>query len=226
MTIESALLDLGSAIDYPPTPDFDTSQSKRRAPPWWAVAAAIIALALVTTLVPAVRERLTAWLGITGVTIERTQTVDPIEQLSSDVSLGDPTALEDAPISFTPVMLPALGDPQGVFVDEAGRLTIAYLENGDVFLLTQFVGDLEPAILKQVGAEAEVELVEVNGEPAIWIGAGPHVVFFVGADGTVAEDRGWRAGPTLLWEVGEVALRLEGAATRERAVALAESVDQ
>ncbi len=226
MTIESALLDLGSAIVYPPTPDFDTSQSKRRALPWWAVAAAIIALVLVTTLVPAVRERLTAWLGITGVTIERTQTVDPIEQLSSDVSLGDPTTLEDAPISFTPVMPAALGDPQGVFVDETGRLTIAYLENGDVFLLTQFVGDLEPAILKQVGAEAEVELVEVNGEAAIWIGAGSHVVFFVGADGAVAEDRGWRAGPTLLWEVGEVTLRLEGAATRERAVALAESVDQ
>ena len=224
MTIESALLDLGGAIDYPPTPDFDTPQSKRRAPLWWAVAAAVIALALVTTLVPAVRERVTAWLGIRGVTIERTQTFDPI--VSSDVSLGDPTTLEDAPISFAPVTLPALGDPQGIFVDEAGRLTIAYLEDGHVLLLTQFVGDLEPAILKQVAAEAEVELVAVNGEAAIWIGSGSHVVFFIDADGTVAEDRGWLAQPTLLWEAGDVTLRLEGAATREQAIAFAESVDQ
>ena len=223
--IEAALLDLGEAIDYPPTPDFVVPPDRRRLPVLWAVAAVILVFALVTMLVPAVRDRVTAWLGIRGVTIERSQAVDSVAQLPPGVLIGDPATLEDPSIAFTPLVAAELGDPGGVFVDDAGRVTLIYDDDGTTLLLTQFVGDLEPAILKQVGVETEVEPAIVNGEPAIWIGDGPHAVFFVDRDGNVGEDRGRLAAPTLLWEVGEITIRLEGASSRERAVEIAESVE-
>ena len=221
--VEAALLDLGGAIEYPPTPDFVAPPERRRLAVWWAVAAVVLVLALVTTLVPAVRDRVIAWLGIRGVTIERSEAIGPVEQLPPGTMIGDPVALDDPTLPLTPLLAAALGDPAGVFVDDVGRVTLLYDDDGRTLLLTQFVGDLEPAILKQVGVETEVEPAMVNGEPAIWIGDGPHAVFFIDRDGNVSEDRGRLAGSTLLWEVGEVTLRLEGAMSMERAVEIAES---
>lgn len=223
MSIESALLDLGSAIDYPETPDFAVP-APRRLPVKWAVAAAVVLIALVSLLVPAVRDQVAAWLGIRGVTIERTDSVDPLNELSLRVEFGEPTTLDANAVPFAPVVLPALGTPDAVYVDSEDRLTMVYVVDDQPVLNTQFLGDLNPAIVKQVEAETEVEAATVNGRPAIWVGSGPHAVLFVDANGAFAEDRGWLAGPTLLWEVGEVTMRLEGITDRDRAIAIAESI--
>jgi len=222
-SIETALFDLGTAIEYPPTPEFNEPPMPRRVPLPWAVAAAVVLLALVSLLVPAVREQVAAWLGIRGVSIERTETVEPLGQLSPDVLLGEATTVDDAAVPFVPIMLPALGDPNAVYLDATSRLTMVYSADGQPVLLTEFVGDLNPAIVKQVEAETAIEAATVNGRPAIWVDAGPHAVFFLGPDGEISEDQSWLAGPTLLWEVGEVTLRLEGVADRAQAIAIAES---
>lgn len=221
-SIESALHDLGTEIEYPTTPDFDKPAVTRRPSLWWAVAAAVILLALVTTTVPAVRDQLAAWFGIRGVGIERTQSVDLLDRLPGEVLLGEAVTIDEAP--FVPVTLGALGDPAAVFLDDESRLTLLYDIEGEIVLLTEFVADLEPAILKQVGVETVIEPVSVEGVPAIWIAAGPHSVFFLNAEGEVDEARSWLSGPTLLWEVGDLTLRLEGVADRQQAIDIAESV--
>ena len=223
-TIERALFELGETIEYPETPQFAAPRTRRHRPVWWAVAAAVVVLALVTTLVPAVRERVAAWLGIRGVTIERTAEVDPISLLPANADLGTATSLDDAPIDFGLLQAPGLGEAHGVFVDDEGRLTQVYLVDGELVLLTQFIGDLEPAIAKQVGVEVAIEAALVDGRPAVWIGEGRHVVFFLDVGGDWSEDRSWTAGPVLLWEEGKVTLRLEGIDDRDRAIAIAESV--
>ena len=220
---ESALFDLGTAIEYPPTPVFKTPPLPRRLPLKWAVAAAVVILALVSLLVPAVRDQVAAWLGIMGVTIERTDTVEPLSPVPPGVMLGEATTVDAAVVPFEPILLSGLGDPDAVFVDAADRLTMVYSIDGQPVLLTQFVGDLNPAIVKQVEADTEVEATTVDGRPAIWVGTGPHAVFFLDADGAFAEDQSWLAGPTLLWEVGDLTMRLEGVGDRDHAVAIAES---
>jgi hypothetical protein len=67
------------------------------------------------------------------------------------------------------------------------------------------------------------ELV-LDGRRAVWIAGGPHAVFLVGRDGRYHEDRGWLAGTTLLVDRGTSTLRIEGALSRDDAIALARSM--
>lgn len=91
--------------------------------------------------------------------------------------------------------------------------------------ITVFRGDLEPALFKQLPDDTKMELAIVNGEAGIWISGEPHTVFFLDQDGRAQEARGRLTGNSLLWEMGALTLRIEGVATLERALEIAESFD-
>ena len=95
-------------------------------------------------------------------------------------------------------------------------------------LLTQFPGRSadEPALVKKlVGASTSVEELEVDGDPAVWLEGGPHVVFFASPEGDVRDDQGWLAGNTLLVDRDGVTVRVEGRSDRDQAVALVRALD-
>src|SRR4029077_13646102 len=71
-------------------------------------------------------------------------------------------------------------------------------------------------ILKKAAlGTTDVEYVDVDGEPGIWIG-GRHALYLPGGPSSAA-------GHVLLWQRGRLTLRLEAAVGRERALAIAPS---
>ena len=60
----------------------------------------------------------------------------------------------------------------------------------------------------------------VNGEPGVWLEE-PHLVFFEDLRGRVRQSTGRLAGKTLLWQHGDVTLRLEGDLSKEEALRIA-----
>ena len=105
-------------------------------------------------------------------------------------------------------------------------LRVAYVwRDGERFrlLVTQFPGRSagEPGLVKKLlGAGTSVDQFEVDGDAAVWIEGGPHVVLLAGPDGTIREENGWLAGNTLLVDRGGGTIRVEGALTRAQAVAV------
>jgi hypothetical protein len=89
-------------------------------------------------------------------------------------------------------------------------------------LVTQFPGDVgDPGLLKKLaGQETIVDRFELDGNPAVWLEGGPHVVLFVAPDGLIREDHGWLAGNTLLVDRNGTTIRVEGALDRLDAIDL------
>jgi hypothetical protein len=93
-------------------------------------------------------------------------------------------------------------------------------------LITQFQARTEQDVaVKELGPGATAEPVTVSGEPGFWISGEPHVLVYLDPSGRPFEDRVRLVGDVLVWQRGEVTLRLEGAASREAALRIAESMD-
>ncbi len=134
-----------------------------------------------------------------------------------------------------PIAVPAgLGPPDQVQVFDAGRVvSLVYRAGpgrpspgpgGVAARLDQFDGSLDVLFIKEVGAGAPTEYLELAGaETAIWIAA-PHDVTYVDRQGTPRTESAHLAEWTLIWQSGGVTFRLEGGFTKEQAVAVAADV--
>jgi hypothetical protein len=92
-------------------------------------------------------------------------------------------------------------------------------------LVTEFVADPDRAALrKSIAAGAAIEEVTVDGEPGYWFAGEPHGVTFIDEHGELVEDASRLAGNTLVWEHGDLTLRIESALTRAQTVRIAESL--
>jgi hypothetical protein len=92
-------------------------------------------------------------------------------------------------------------------------------------VLTQFRADFEEEFIDKVVFEGgEVERVEVNGQPAYFISGEPHTINFVDENGMVFTDQVRLAGNVLIWERGDISLRLEADVSKAVAIEVAESV--
>jgi hypothetical protein len=92
-------------------------------------------------------------------------------------------------------------------------------------LVSQFRGALAPEFLgKGVGPESRVEQLAIAGSPAIWIEGQPHSFFYRDRAGQPQPEDVRLAGNVLLWERGELTVRLEGAFGRDEAIRLASSL--
>ena len=180
-----------------------------------------------------------ARFAIRGVEILPTPPETPVAPPGEGLALGDPVTLEKArdAVPFEVGVLPALGDPDGVFLDDSvpdGRISMTYVPRpglprdrptGLGALFVQFHGTIdEEALLGKVFTEAAtVERVRVDGDPGFWL-EGPHVVYLLDADGEVREDTVRLAGNVLLWQSGDITLRLESGLSQAEAIAAAESL--
>ena len=127
------------------------------------------------------------------------------------------------PASRSPNRLCDEPTPDEVRLAPGLRVSYVWRDGRDVRLLvTQFPGDVgDPGLLKKLaGQETVVDRLELDGNPAVWLEGGPHVVLFVAPDGRISDDQGWLAGNTLLVDRNGTTIRVEGALDRRDAIEL------
>lgn len=145
--LEPRLRELGTIIDYPPTPPISERvghnlqggiaprRRGRRTPRLrvvLAVAAALLLLAAgACAAVPSARHAVLDFLGLRGETVQRIPSLPENVQAKPSWHLGEPTTLEGAEdaLSFSPLLPTSLGEPNGVFVSSevpGGALTLTY----------------------------------------------------------------------------------------------------
>ena len=92
-------------------------------------------------------------------------------------------------------------------------------------LLTQFRASVQEAALRKVvPGGSQVEEVSVSGQKGYWFEGSPHLLSFADARGRFVEDHSRLAGNPLIWEEGDITVRVESALPRDEAVRLAEEL--
>jgi hypothetical protein len=237
-----------AAAPAPPTPAARARRWLAGLAGWRRLAAAGLAVVLLAAAVlvasPGTREAVARRLGLRGIGVELggppppTVTTTPGGRL--ELGLGDRVTLEEARRRVDwPVLVPAagLGQPDAVYVNEAvpsgGRVDLVYRARPGLpaspftdvgLLITEFQGQPTPEFLKKVTAMGVVEQVTVGGEPGYWFSGEPHFFTYQDAAGTLREEQTRLAGNTLIWQRGDLTLRLEGELPKEEAIRIAESM--
>ena len=154
-------------------------------------------------------------------------------------------SVEQASVSVGfPVRVPsALGPPDEVYVrvaDDAqaflvyrprtGTSTTPSIpessQTGVGLLITEVRGSFQTGFAgKLLGPSSKLEEVTLaSGTRAIWIEGAPHQFFYQRPNGTIVNDTLRLAGNVLIWNAGDVLVRLEADVTRDVAVGLANSM--
>jgi hypothetical protein len=219
--LDGALRELGRQIEFPATPDIASSiRGRLERPRRWlrpvAIALAVLVVAIGAAFaVPPARTAILDWLGLRHVSIVRVDDLPPTSPVVR-LDLGRQVPLAQAPLW---TLVPE-EEPDKVFVDD-GTVSLLW---GDPkrprLLLTELQG--QAFIEKLIQPDTRVEPVTVNGHPGAWLEE-PHVVMFRDSKGRLRDDSARLAGKTLLWEHGELTLRLEGDLTKEEALRIARS---
>lgn len=158
-----------------------------------------------------------------GATSSPTATDDPT--LGRAVTLAEARSgagfavLTPAATGFdTPTAIHLLGTPP------TARVSLSFGDHGAV---TEFVGSADPlGFQKMIGGGTTVESLSLNGQPAYWISGAPHdlTILYVDGTGSPVWETTTVIGNVLVWQAGEVTLRLVTPHGRAEAVALADSM--
>lgn len=114
----------------------------------------------------------------------------------------------------------------GVRIEQEPDLTLPVDVTDDLpvgVVVGEFVGSLDSDVITKVlGDGSDIQRVDVNGLPGLWIDGSPHELLIRDVDGAMVTRR--FAGNTLLWQDGDVIRRIEGTVTLDEALELAASV--
>jgi hypothetical protein len=219
-------------------------------PRWQRLALAGLAVVVLAATVlaasPATREAAARLLGLRGVRIvlggAPPSTAAPSSTgTGAELYLGQRVTLAEARqrVRF-PVVVPAAPGferPDAVYVDPDlpvdGRVDLVYRPRpglpaapgtGVGLLVTQFRARVDEGFVKKaLSGEGALEVVTVNGQPGYWF-ATEHGFAYLDRNGNPAPETSRLAGSTLIWERGELTLRLEGQVSKEQALRIAESM--
>jgi hypothetical protein len=247
--LERALADLGGRLDVPAAPRLaaavrariETAPGPRRVrlgmTPFrrrsLALGLAILSLLLAGAAVA-------SYFGVRGVKIIVTPSPSLTPAPSPNLDLGVPVTLEQARRSAGfPVAAPPaeLGEPDEIYLGSSPTLRVSYayrprpglpaVAGTDLgALVMQFRGALERNVLAKVidADESSLRSVTVGGAPGIWIEGPTHFVAFLDPGGNFVRDTVRLAGSVLLWQRGDVTLRLESGLSLEDALRIAVSI--
>lgn len=210
---------------------------------WRSLTAALCGLLTVLVLTPPVRAAVFDWFDFAGVEVRYDPSAVPspgaeVPGCGRSVSLAQ---AEDR-AGFEPLVPEELGMPDTVSVtgEPAGRsvVSLCWREDGRTTRLDQRRASLDISFAKTVreppewislGPDASTGAAQ---DPVLWFPR-PHLltVWLVDASGERYTREERTAGPTLLWwtrdvEDKAVTLRLEGVASKERAVKIARSMER
>jgi hypothetical protein len=207
-----------------------------------AVAAALVLALFAGSLVafPSVRQTVADWLGVRGIGITVVPTLSPVPTSYRSLLIGRPASLEEARAAVAwPVLVPEdplLGPPDEVYLDLAHRDGAVSLvwgarpglptasTTGAGLLLTEFRGSIsERFFQKFVGPGSTIERVHVGDRIGYWISGAPHEVVVLDPSGEPILDTIRLAGNVLMWEDGELTLRLESELGKDDALRIAAS---
>ena len=237
--LETRLHALAAEVAFPPTPALVAAVEARlegqgaprrrlvgRRQLAIALAVLVAAFAAVLAASPGARSAFLELFGIKGATVFRVERAPEIDRYLPLVH-GEAVSLAEAPAAGR---LRAARSGDGRRPADRAGLPRPYRRSGLVrlyccpsLILTQFRGEALPYVQKFAGPGTRVEEVTVDGGRGIWL-EGAHAVVFRDASGIVREDELRLAGNVLLWERGDVTLRLEGDLSRDEALDLAARV--
>src|SRR5829696_4717943 len=207
--------------------------------------AAVLLAAAVLVASPGTREAVARRLGLRGIGVELggppPPTVTTVPGARLDLGLGERVTLGEARRRAAfPVLVPTAAGfdrPDAVFVNGAvppgGRVDLVYRARPGLpassftdagLLITEFRGQPEPEFLKKVTGAGMVQVVTVGGEPGYFFSGEPHFFSYRDTAGQFREERTRLAGNTLIWQRGDLTLRLEGDLPLAEAVRIAESM--
>jgi hypothetical protein len=213
-----------------------------------AVAGLAVVLLAVAVLVasPGTREAVARRLGLRGIGVELGGTPPPTVTTTPpggrlDLGLGQRVTLGQARRrTGFPVLVPTAAGfqrPDAVFVDKTvpggGRVDLVYRARPGLpaspftdagLLITQFRGQPEPGFLKKIVGAGMVKEVTVGGQPGYFFSGEPHFFSYQDPSGGFREERTRLAGNTLIWQRGDLTLRLEGQVSQAEAIRIAESM--
>jgi hypothetical protein len=225
--LERRLHDLGGEIAYPATPRFDLGFERRPSrlrPLALGLAVVLAVLAGVLALSPGARSAFLELFRLDGATVELVETLPQVEVQEPGFGRRVSRAEAERRIGFR---LLDVGEPDAIFLLDDRMATVVY---GPVakprLVLSQLNGAVYEGFVKKVAnGRTRVEGAEVEGERALFVSGAEHVVMFLDEQGQVADDRTFLAGNVLLWNHGDLLLRLEGDLTRAEALELARSAE-
>jgi hypothetical protein len=242
--LELTLTQIGRELHFPETPDLAPrvrqrlaagSRPRRSLMParrGLVLAFATLAVAVAAVMaVPQSRAAILEFFGLRGVEIQRVEKLPPVPRQTT-LDLGEELTLEQAAAraGFDAVIPEELGDPDHVYYLDfpvGGMVSFVY---GDTqkprALFTQFRATVDDSIYKKVLEDTRIEQLSINGEPGFWLTGEPHVFYYVDAQGNFDDENIRLAGNVLLWERGQLTLRLEGDLSRAEALEIARSVRQ
>jgi len=217
-----------------------------RQPAVAAAALLVATLAITLAAAPELRTAVADRIGLRGVTIHQLPGSSPpmapavpAAALAERFGLGEPTSLDlvRRRVQFHVLVPDALGAPDQVFVRDfppAGQVGFIYQARPDLpaagdnvgLLLTQFRGDILTTNIfaKGLGPDTLLEEVTVNGGRGFWIEGEVHLFFYVDAEGRTQTETFRLARNVLLWEQGDLTLRLEFGGSRDEALRIAASM--
>jgi hypothetical protein len=230
-------LDLSAAVTRRLTPSPAPAQSHVR-PRRRRLAVAMVASIVIaaTAAVPSARAAVTNFLDIGAVRVHREPTPGPASPTTT-LQLGERTTL-DAARTRLPVVVPTvdgLGSADEVWLTGVGGggVSLVYhagpglppAEHTAVGLLVQeFVGEGQPSVNKYLSAGARAQAVTVDSNPGVFISGGDHYLFYDAPTGADVYEGGRLVGNALIFQRGPLTIRLEGDLSRNRMVAIAESL--
>jgi hypothetical protein len=226
--LDAVLKELGRHVEFPPTPNLAPAVRRRlgerrswRRPVALALAVLVVAIGAALA-VPAARTAILDWLGLRGVHIVRVDKLPPAPVIGN-LDLGRPVTLAGARRRAPWLRVPD-DAPDSVYMSTAipgGKFSLVWgARTSPRLLLTEFRAR-EAYIEKLIRPEAKVEPVDV-GDVGVWLEE-PHVLFFTDRGGRFRQNTARLAGKTLLWQQGDVTLRLEGTLSKEDALRIARS---
>jgi hypothetical protein len=226
--LEQRLVDLGRELEWPETPRFDLGFERRpeRRPLWrpLAIALAVVlaAFGAVLALSPGARSAFLELFHLKGATVELVETLPQVEP--QQFHYGERVTRTEAErrVGFELVDLEGQ-EPDAIFVLDDRLASLVY---GPVdkprLVLSQLQGSVWDGFVKKVGSSGTlVESVQVDGEPGLFVSGDEHFVMFRDRNGAIRDDQTFLAGTVLLWNRGDLLLRLEGDLTRDEALEIA-----
>ena len=180
-------------------------------------------LAGVLAFSPGARSAFLEIFRLKGATVERVDSLPEVEVQTID--FGERVSLEEAELRVG-FELVDVGEPDAVFVRGTRMASLVY---GSVekprLVLSQIRGAVWDGFVKKVGsAGTRIENVTVAGERGLFITGDEHFVMFLDEDFNITDEPTYLAGTVLLWNRGDLLLRLEGDLTKAEALDLARDV--
>ena len=229
--LEQRLQQLGAEIAYPATPRFEHAFEGRPArrglgrPLAIAFAVVVVAFAGVLALSPGARSAFLEIFRIRGATVERVDTLPEVHAQRLD--FGERVSREEAERRAGFELLDLGTEPDAIFIRPDGLASAIY---GDPdrprLVLSQARGSLYEGFIKKVGGRGMViRQVTVDGEPGLYVDGPDHFVMFRDENGLISDEETYLAGTVLLWNRGDLLLRLEGDLTQAEALRLARSAE-